>query len=605
VRVLFMMNIRSTHRDKNHRGRLARVTGHLVVILFSSMIGISSSSFAGTFIFAGEANGVDVITHPSGYSGTGGTLAVGICINPASVNTNEMQIPVQNIVNTINNLTVTTNNLKIGANNNVPSNFFDFESVALHEVGHCIGLAHVNASSESGLSGNDMNYTKATNGADNSFNIATGNDGIIGSSDDVRGDDANLHWFNNAFNNPFDLVTPVDSSTYSRQISNLPAGHLFAVNADRSVSTLLGVSNSEAIMQQGTGVDEAQRTLVADDVATLKYAMSGLDETAGTPDDYTLNLVYRGVTTTNCDITISFDNAATFAFCQPAGISIGATGHIRITSATIAVNDAFNWFFNNVSNTTDTTPNTFTFTDQTNVPLNSTLISNAITVSGIIGASTISVVGGAYSINGGLFVTADGTVIENDTVTVLHSSSTIFLTATNTTLTVGGISDTFTSTTFAEDTTPNVFTFTDQTNVALNTLITSNNIIVSGINSPAVISITGGEYSIKGGAFTPDPGIINNGDTVVVRHTSSASISTATNTTLTISGISDTFSSTTLVGDTAPDAFAFLDQTNVALNTLITSNSVTVSGINSPTAISIIGGQYQRRRIHTRPRYDK
>jgi len=85
--------------------------------------------------------------------------------------------------------------------------------------------------------------------------------------------------------------------------------------------------------------------------------------------------------------------------------------------------------------------------------------------------------------------------------------------------------------------------------------------------------------------------MINNGDTVVVRHTSSASAATVTNTTLTIGGISDTFSSTTLVGDTTPDAFAFMDQTNVALNTLITSNSVTVSGINSPTAISIIGGQ--------------
>ncbi|HOC60540.1 MAG TPA: fibronectin type III domain-containing protein, partial [Smithellaceae bacterium] len=51
------------------------------------------------------------------------------------------------------------------------------------------------------------------------------------------------------------------------------------------------------------------------------------------------------------------------------------------------------------------------------------------------------------------------------------------------------------------DTTPDAFTFTDQTGVALSTVIESAAITVSGINTASAISVTGGEYSINGGAW--------------------------------------------------------------------------------------------------------
>lgn len=100
------------------------------------------------------------------------------------------------------------------------------------------------------------------------------------------------------------------------------------------------------------------------------------------------------------------------------------------------------------------------------------------------------------------------------------------------------------------DTTPDVFTFTDQTAVALSTVVESNAITVAGINAAAAISVTGGEYSIGGGAFTSTAGTVTNGQTVKVRHTSSSSNSAAVNTVLTIGGVSDTFSSTTLANTT-------------------------------------------------------
>lgn len=94
------------------------------------------------------------------------------------------------------------------------------------------------------------------------------------------------------------------------------------------------------------------------------------------------------------------------------------------------------------------------------------------------------------------------------------------------------------------DTTPDPFTFADQTSVALSTLKISNTITVSGINASASISITGGEYSINGGSFISSAGTVNNGNTVRVRLTSSSSYYTTTNATLTIGGVSDTFSVT-------------------------------------------------------------
>ena len=108
------------------------------------------------------------------------------------------------------------------------------------------------------------------------------------------------------------------------------------------------------------------------------------------------------------------------------------------------------------------------------------------------------------------------------------------------------------STSFVTDTTPDPFTFTDQTGVALSTLVTSNIITVTGINAAAAISITGGEYSVNDGAFTSVNGSVSNGNTVKVRQTSSVSYNTITNTVLTIGGVSDTFSVTTIVDSTAP-----------------------------------------------------
>ena len=314
------------------------------LFLFLALLTPLNSAFPFAFVFAGEANGVTIVTHPIGYTGAGGVVTVSVGIDPTSANASDMVISTQNVIAVFNEALSTTGNLDFGP---LPSGNIDFESVLLHEMGHSLGLRHCNLASESGLTGSAQNFTQATDGADNVYGLDAGVDGIIGTADDVRGDDVNLNYFKISDNNPFTIAGTVDQTTYSRDIIDLPSGN-FSTNGDRTVSGSLGFPNTEAVMQQGTFNNEQQQTLSADDVAGLKYAMAGLDEIAGTADDYILELEYAGLTA-SADIVIDFDNNETgFAVSQNGGVFVGAD-HIAITASNIYFNTGFSWYFNTLS----------------------------------------------------------------------------------------------------------------------------------------------------------------------------------------------------------------------------------------------------------------
>jgi hypothetical protein len=111
-------------------------------------------------------------------------------------------------------------------------------------------------------------------------------------------------------------------------------------------------------------------------------------------------------------------------------------------------NKALTYSLSKVAFTTahDTTPDAFGFTDQTGVALSTTITSSTITVSGITTGVDISVIGGEYAINGGAYVVTAGSVNNGDTVTVRHTSAATNNSVVETVLTIGGVSDTFSST---------------------------------------------------------------------------------------------------------------------------------------------------------------
>lgn len=197
---------------------------------------------------------------------------------------------------------------------------------------------------------------------------------------------------------------------------------------------------------------------------------------------------------------------------------------------------------------TDAVPDAFSFPTQTGVAAGAVVVSAPVTVSGINVPASISVTGGEYSLDGGAFTSTSATVSNGQSVRVRHTAAVTVNTATNTTLTIGGVEGTFTSVTANDggpDTTPDAFSFARQTGVAPGSAVVSNAITVSGINAPAAISVTGGEYSIDGGAFTAAAGTVTNGQSVRVRHVAATTPLTETVTPLTIGGVSAAFTSTT------------------------------------------------------------
>lgn len=306
---------------------------------------VSPLASAGAFVFSSDGN-PNIITHPNTYTGTGGEITVTFCVNPASESMADLDISARNVATVWNTLSPTTGNVLLGANNDIPAGAVDFESTLLHELGHCIGLAHPNLATESGVPAADRDYTQSGDGPNNTFDLNFGADGLRGSSDDIRGDDNNRHWFRTVDNNPFTIGGTVDVSTYSVDLLDLPAGDLFATNADRNVSGLFGLPLTEAVMQQGAFADEDQRRVGHDDVATLRLGMAGVDEIQGTADDYTVNVEYIGVAP-NCDVQLNVTGTA-FAFCSINSATVSAPNHLRINNANIQLGSAtnFNWFFN-------------------------------------------------------------------------------------------------------------------------------------------------------------------------------------------------------------------------------------------------------------------
>ncbi len=241
--------------------------------------------------------------------------------------------------------------------------------------------------------------------------------------------------------------------------------------------------------------------------------------------------------------TASYDSATGLVTYTPAANYVGndtATFTFNPGTGNITLNNCLQWTGGN------TNVNSFSFAPQTGVPLSTLIYSNIILVSGNDVPVAISISGGQYSVNGGSWTSSSGFVNQFDTVQVRQTSSGSELTETIITLTISAVVAPFSVTTGTTDV--DAFTFIDLTDQPISTLIESNVITVSGPTIPVSISVTGGEYSKNGGAYTSVTGTAVQGDTVQVRQTSSASPSTTTDVVLTVGATSDTWSVTTSAG---------------------------------------------------------
>jgi hypothetical protein len=195
------------------------------------------------------------------------------------------------------------------------------------------------------------------------------------------------------------------------------------------------------------------------------------------------------------------------------------------------------------------------FLGQVDAPINTTLDSNTLTITEDLGSINLSITGGFYSINGGDPTNEDQTVTlqAGDTITLSLTSSDTPLTTTTAVLTLGEDTVDYSVTTGVFDLEPDYFDLGDATTLEAGAVIESNIFTISGIDSLAPISISGGEYSIvdenPDRVWTNDSGFVANGDQVLVRGVAQQTNGEQTVVVLDIGGMTTTF---TILTTTAP-----------------------------------------------------
>lgn len=258
----------------------------------------------------------------------------------------------------------------------------------------------------------------------------------------------------------------------------------------------------------------------------------------------------------------------------------------------------------------DTTPTGFAFVNSTQQNVGIATSSNAITLSGLeTGFSVYSYISsgtGTLSINGSPGVST-AMVSNGNVIRIVDTSSNNYSTTKTTSIVVGSYTTSFSVTTRESDTLVNSFSFSDLENVNLNQDQISNTITLSGADSNIALAstITGssGQISVNSGPFITGTTNLFNGNSIRVRIPASVinQFSTKYTTTLNIAGFSTTFSVTTRpeIIKTIPNQFFFSDQTSVTPNSIIDSNTITLSGMTpgfTGTA-TISGGSGQFRVI--------
>jgi hypothetical protein len=390
----------------------------------------------------------------------------------------------------------------------------------------------------------------------------------------------------------------INGAAFTSATGSVANGNTFAVRHTSSASYTTSTSTS---VQIGVSVTTWSSTTRAERTTPAAFSFTALTSTALSTVQTSSSITVSGLDTgTVATVTILAGNysknGAGYASTATTAINgdifsvqhVSSASYATATQTVLTINNQ-SGTFTSTTRIQDVIPTAFSFTALTGVEPATTYLSGTITVGGMdTGAvATVTVSGGSYSKNGGAFVTAAGTAQNGDVFQVsrLSAAASTPLTAASTVLTIGGVAGTFTVTTRAADTTPAAFTFTDITNGTLSTIYTSNTITVSGIDSGYSVPVSytgfGVGYSKNGGTYTTSAGTAVLGDTFSVRLTSNVGGGVAHTGTLTIGGVSDTYSVTTKVGDTTPDPYTFTDLATQACNTEILSNVLVVTGVEA------------------------
>ncbi|OUV22876.1 MAG: hypothetical protein CBC55_02235 [Gammaproteobacteria bacterium TMED95] len=168
----------------------------------------------------------------------------------------------------------------------------------------------------------------------------------------------------------------------------------------------------------------------------------------------------------------------------------------------------------------------------------------------------------------------------------------------------GGSSSNETPTTPVADTTPDTFSLGDSLYNAPNAEVTSEVLTITGINADTSISVDVGMYRVNGGNWTDADGNVANGDTVevqlkapdtyLIRNSGNTPVAPVTESTLTIGGVSATF--TVGTGQDAQGVDIAADNTDISdispaqPSESVTTDPLTLSGIDTSVLVVVETG---------------
>lgn len=286
-------------------------------------------------------------------------------------------------------------------------------------------------------------------------------------------------------------------------------------------------------------------------------------------------------------------------------VTNGSTLAVRMTSSasyntvkttTISVGSVTGVWSISTASPPSQNPNPFSFNNVIDASLQSYVNSNIVTITGITQSVTVTSPSNGFesSVNGGAFSTSAKTISNGQTLQLRVLTSNVLGDTKNTAITVGDSAPVTWSVTnvLVADSNPDFFDILDVTGAALNTLTGSNPVTITGINVPTTVSTTNGaQIRVNGGSWVSSPTTINNNQTLEVRLTSANSYGGVISTDVTVGSLTDTWNLySTTAGDTIPDAFTFINKPNQAPGIWVESNTILITGITSPSPITITGG---------------
>jgi hypothetical protein len=150
--------------------------------------------------------------------------------------------------------------------------------------------------------------------------------------------------------------------------------------------------------------------------------------------------------------------------------------------------------------TGDASPDAFSFAAKSNVATGSTVVSDPATITGITMPAAVSVAGGEYSVGcTGPFTSAAGTIANGQSVCVRHTASAAFGATVTTTLTVGGVIASFSSTTIAAASIPRLANISTRMQVLTGADVLIGGFIIGGSQAKTVVVRARGPSLIPAG----------------------------------------------------------------------------------------------------------